>query len=261
MRGDSTKEDFWKGLAQKDVTPLTETPGNVLVLCSPPWGLLARATATAELDEGGDDEEEAQESGIPPKVHQPDIALQLQAIHTFAHGVHTNTPDRTIVALHLPHSLFHVYAKAMKKNGWNMLTQPITIVSPTAPPRGFRTTQFASNADYFFVFYKQDTQYKPSIHFLSHLKDDKDSKAFYHQLARCGHTIKNKIPPSEKCHAVRHIADTTAKKLKEAHKKKQKKLFDEGKLDKKQYLLARKHPNLVQTLHHSQWSCKQLHSL
>jgi hypothetical protein len=167
---DSTDGQTWRDLYEKEIVhTVTDMEGNVVVICSPPFGILAAVNQGRPHDDDDDDEDgdaEGDDAAASQAPHDPDVALKHHSISQFASAMHRNLPDKAIVVLHLSWSLFHVYDKKMVKNGWSMVNQPITIVSPTAAPRGFQTTSMSANVDTFFVYYKTGERYRPSSTFL-----------------------------------------------------------------------------------------------
>ena len=244
---DSTDRETWKDLYTNEIAH-AGVDGNVVVICSPPFGILAAANQALPHDDDGDDEDGDAEGdeAEPQAPHDPDVALKYEDINTFAAAMHRYLPDKAIVALHLCWSLFHMYDKRMRKNGWSMVNHPITITSPTAAPRGFQTTSMSANVDTFFVYHKSDARYKPSITYLKHLTEgDAAAKSLYNSLVRCGHMVKNKIPPAERCHLVRQLSEKSALRMQTQHAARIKKQVNEGKIDKAQGKKNKQHPNLV----------------
>jgi hypothetical protein len=244
---DSTDAATWQDLNEKEIVH-ADVDGNVVVFCSPPFGILAGTNQAQPVDDEESEGEDAEEDedATSSAEHDADVALKSHGISTFANAMHLHLPDHAIVVLHLSWSLFHMYNKKMVKNGWSIVNQPITIVSPTAAPRGFQTTSMSANVDTFFVYYKNHMRYKPSITYLKHLKEgDAAAKNLYNSLVRCGHIVKNKIPPAERCHMVRQLSDKAAGKMQTAHTNKINKQLQELKIDKTQAAKHKKHPNLV----------------
>ena len=244
---DSTDEDTWKELNANEIVHL-EVEGNIAVFCSPPFGIIAGTNLPQPLDDDENEGEEAEEDedATSNTDHDADEALKARAVSAFANAMHQHLPDKTIVVLHLSWKLFPMYNKKMVKHGWSMVNHPIFVTSPTAAPRGFQTTSMSANVDTFFVYYKASQKYKPSIYFLKNLKDgDAAAKSLYNSLVRCGHIVKNKIPPGERCHMVRHVTDQNAGKMQTAHTLKINKQLAENKIDKAQATKHKKHPNLV----------------
>ena len=244
---DSTDAATWQDLNEKEIVH-ANVDGNVVVFCSPPFGILAGTNQAQPVDDDENEGEDAEEDedATSNADHDADEALKARAVSAFANAMHQHLPDKTIVVLHLCWSLFPLYHKKMVKHGWSMVNHPIFVTSPTAAPRGFQTTSMSANVDTFFVYYKTSQRYKPSITFLKHLKDgDAAAKSLYNSLVRCGHIVKNKIPPAERCHMVRQLSDRAAGKMQTAHTNKINKQLQELKIDKTQAAKHKKHPNLV----------------
>ena len=146
---DATKPEEWKKVLEEGLQMLPSTVVNrnprVVVLTSPPWGVLMKNQIPGV------------KSGM--ETDTDDVALTEVEIGHFASAMKTTLSDyNATVILHLPPQLYGDYKKIFELNGWQSARVPITIVTTGFRKSTWSAESLSNNVDSFYIFHKRNAR-------------------------------------------------------------------------------------------------------
>jgi hypothetical protein len=105
--GNASEKEDWKRIMQM-ASKMFKPDGDVVIFCSPPWGVLETNRAPYLTGKAED-----------VSVYR-DVELTPVEIGNFASHAASYTPERTVLVMHLPPLELGRYADILNLNGWEV---------------------------------------------------------------------------------------------------------------------------------------------